>query len=142
MCCMAGMVRVAKRLTDKEKKRIIADYVELGSYNAVAKKYRIADSTVKRIVLADGETQRKAEQKKAENTADVLAHMERQKDRVCGLLDRYLEAMGDEEKIEHAGLTQLATSMGILIDKYTATAQNEQALKKLDELMDKVGGVI
>ena len=76
---------VAKRLTDKQKKRIIADYVELGSYNAVAKKHHIADSTVKRVVMKDGDTQRKAEQKKAENAADVLAYMDGQKDKVCSL---------------------------------------------------------
>ena len=35
---------------------------------------------------------------------------------------------------------QLATALGIIVDKYTATAQNEQALQKLDALMDKVGG--
>ncbi len=136
------MVCVAKRLTDKQKKRIIADYVELGSYNAVAKKHHIADSTVKRVVMKDGDTQRKAEQKKAENAADVLAYMDGQKDKVCSLLDKYLDAMGDRQKIERAGIQQLATAMAIVIDKYAVTAQNEQAIKKLDELMDKVGGVI
>lgn len=133
---------MAKRLTDKQKKRIIADYVELGSYNAVAKKHHIADSTVKRVVMKDGDTQRKAEQKKAENAADVLAYMDGQKDKVCSLLDKYLDAMGDRQKIERAGIQQLATAMAIVIDKYAVTAQNEQAIKKLDELMDKVGGVI
>lgn len=133
---------MAARLTDRQKKRIIADYVELGSYRAAGRKNRVSADTVKRAVLEDGDIVRKTTQKKAENAADILDYMERQKDRVCGLLDKYLEAMGDEEKIERAGLTQLATSMGILIDKYTATAQNEQALRKLDELMDKVGGVI
>lgn len=136
------MVCVAKRLTDKQKKRIIADYVELGSYNAVAKKHHIADSTVKRVVMKDGDTQRKAEQKKAENTADILAFMDGQKDKVCSLLDKYLDAMGDRQKIDRAGIQQLATAMAIVIDKYAVTAQNEQAIKKLDELMDKVGGVI
>ena len=135
------MVCVAKRLTDKQKKRIIADYVELGSYNAVAKKHHIADSTVKRVVMKDGDTQRKAEQKKAENTADILAFMDGQKDKVCSLLDKYLDAMGDRQKIDRAGIQQLATAMAIVIDKYAVTAQNEQAIKKLDELMDKVGGV-
>ncbi len=133
---------MAKRLTDKQKKRIIADYVELGSYNAVAKKHHIADSTVKRVVMKDGDTQRKAEQKKAENTADILAFMDGQKDKVCSLLDKYLDAMGDRQKIDRAGIQQLATAMAIVIDKYAVTAQNEQAIKKLDELMDKVGGVI
>ena len=133
---------MAARLTDKQKKRIIADYVELGSYNAVAKKHHVSDATVKRVVSADSETKRKAEHKKAENTADVLAHMERQKDKVCGVLDKYLDAMQDEGKIGRANLLQLATAMGILIDKYTAASGNGQSLKKLDELLGQIGGVV
>ncbi len=133
---------MAARLTDKQKKRVIADYIELGSYNAVAKKYRIADSTVKRVVLSDGEMQRKAELKKEENAADILAHMETKKAMVNQIIDRYLAALLDEERIEKATPSQLTTALGTVIDKFTATAQNEQSLQKLDELMDKVGGVI
>lgn len=133
---------MAARLTDKQKKRIIADYVELGSYNAVAKKHHVSDNTVKRVVSADGETKRKVEHKKEENTADILAHMERQKNRVCGVLDKYLDAMQDDEKIGRANLLQLATAMGILIDKYTAASGEGQSLKKLDELLGQIGGVI
>ena len=142
MRCMAGMVRVAKRLTDKEKKQIIADYVESGSYNATARMHQVAPSTVKRLCERMPEAQQKAMDKKEQNTADILAYMDGQKDKVCSLLDKYLDAMGDRQKIERAGIQQLATAMAIVIDKYAVTAQNEQAIKKLDELMDKVGGVI
>lgn len=37
---------MAARLTDKQKK-IVADYLELGSYNAVAKKNNVSNHTVK-----------------------------------------------------------------------------------------------
>lgn len=40
---------MAARLTDKQKKKIVADYVELGSYNATAKRNGVSDGTVKRI---------------------------------------------------------------------------------------------
>ena len=133
---------MAARLTDKRKKQIIADYVELGSYNAVAKKHHIADSTVQRVVLADGETQRKIELKKDENTADILAHMETKKSTVNQIIDRYLIALLDEDKIAKATPAQLTTALGTLIDKFTATTENEQSLRKLDELMQTIGGVI
>ena len=58
---------MAARLTDKQKKKIIADYVEIGSYNAVAKKHGVSDTTVKRIVSTDFEMLEKVEQKKEEN---------------------------------------------------------------------------
>ena len=68
--------------------------------------------------------------------------MDRQKDKVCGVLDKYLDAMQDNEKIGRANLLQLATAMGILIDKYTAASESGQSLKKLDELLGQIGGVV
>lgn len=133
---------MAARLTDKQKKKIVADYLELGSYNAVAKKNGVSNHTVKRIVLETPEISKKVQQKKEQNTADVLSHMESQKDEVIKVLDEYLAAMRDPAKIKRAGVVQLATALGIVIDKYTMTAKNEQALQKLDEVMDKIGGVI
>ena len=133
---------MAARLTDKQKKKIVADYLELGSYNAVAKKNGVSNHTVKRIVLETPEISKKVQQKKEQNTADVLSHMESQKDEVIKVLDEYLAAMRDPAKIKRAGVVQLATALGIVIDKYTMTTKNEQALQKLDEVMDKIGGVI
>lgn len=133
---------MAARLTDKQKKKIVADYLELGSYNAAARKNGVSNHTVKRIVLETPEISKKVQQKKEQNTADVLSHMESQKDEVIKVLDEYLAAMRDPAKIKRAGVVQLATALGIVIDKYTMTAKNEQALQKLDEIMDKIGGVI
>lgn len=133
---------MAARLTDKQKKKIVADYLELGSYNAAAKKNGVSNHTVKRIVLETPEISKKVQQKKEQNTADILSHMESQKDEVIKVLDEYLAAMRDPAKIRRAGVVQLATALGIIIDKYTMTAKNEQALQKLDEVMDKIGGVI
>lgn len=133
---------MAARLTDKQKKKIVADYLELGSYNATARKNGVSNHTVKRIVLETPEISKKVQQKKEQNTADILSHMESQKDEVIKVLDEYLAAMRDPAKIRRAGVVQLATALGIVIDKYTMTAKNEQALQKLDEVMDKIGGVI
>lgn len=133
---------MAARLTDKQKKKIIADYVELGSYNAVAKIHGVSRQTVKNIVSTDAEIGQKLQQKKEQNTADILSHMESQKADVIKVLDEYITAMRDPVKIKRAGVVQLATALGIVIDKYTMTAKNEQALQKLDDLLGKIGGVI
>lgn len=47
---------VAKHLTDRQKKKIIADYAELWIYRAVARKHKVSDVTVKRICERDLET--------------------------------------------------------------------------------------
>lgn len=111
---------MAARLTDRQKKKIIADYVQLGSYNAAAKINGVSNHTVKRIVLESPEISKKIQQKKEENTADIIEYMEKQHESVCKLLDRYLEELENPEKIEVAGLREIATTMAILIDKYTA----------------------
>ena len=133
---------MAKHLTDKQKKQIIANYVECQNYSQVARKYNISRNTVKAVVMSDKKIADKCQQKKEQNSVDILEYMESQKKQVCSLLDSYLSAMQDSSKIKRAGVLQLATALGIVIDKYTTTAQNDQALKKLDEVMDKIGCVI
>ena len=108
---------MAARLTDKQKKKIVADYVELGSYNATAKRNGVSDGTVKRIVEDCGDIQEKLEQKKEENTADILAYMEAQKNRVCEIIDISLEVLPD--KIRNAKTAaDVTTAMGTVISKW------------------------
>ena len=54
---------MAARLTDKQKKKIIADYVECGSYNATAKKNGVTHQTVRRVVNESAEITKKVQQK-------------------------------------------------------------------------------
>ena len=64
---------MAKHLTDREKKKIIADYAECGNYSQVARKHKVSFDTVKRVVISDPETVKKAEQKKEQNTFIFLS---------------------------------------------------------------------
>ena len=79
---------MAARLTDRQKKKIIADYVQLGSYNAVSKINGVSATTVKNIVLKSADFVEKCEQKKDENTADILAYMDSQKGVVCEIIGK------------------------------------------------------
>lgn len=58
---------MAARITDRKKKRIIADWIEMQSYSAVAKKHGVTHQTVKRIVSASPDIAQKVQQKKEEN---------------------------------------------------------------------------
>lgn len=118
---------MAAHLTDRQKKKILADYVEMGSYNAVAKKHGCSDRTVKRVVLTDPDMRAKVEQKKAENTADVLAHMDTKRSEVCAFIDLGLQLLRDPDKLKNASLREIATTMGILIDKWTAAGNTVAA---------------
>lgn len=137
---------MAARLTDRQKQNIIADYVELGSYNAVAKKHGVSVDTVKRTVLKDDKTVQKTKEKKEQNTADILAHMEKQKEKVCLIMDRYLDELLDVKQFKNLSPNQLTTALGTLIDKWTAigggpadTAKEDglsQSLRELGQEME------
>ena len=108
---------MAARLTDRQKKKIVADYLELGSYNATAEKNGVCGHTVKRLVSECPEISEKLEQKKEENTADILAYMEAQKNRVCEIIDISLEVLPD--KIRNAKTAaDVTTAMGTVISKW------------------------
>lgn len=117
------------KLTDKQRKKIIAEYVEGGtSQRKLAEKYHVSPYLIRSILNGDKNLAQKISHKKEENTASILAFMDSKKNDVCGLLDKLLAAMGDEDKLAAATVNQLATAMGIVIDKYTAN----EAIKSSD----------
>ena len=113
---------MANRLTDKQKKKIVADYLELGSYNATANRNGVSNHTVKRVVLEVPDLSKKVKQKKAENTADILAYMESQRGLVCEIIGKGLAVLNDEEKLREATPAQITTALGTLIDKWAAVS--------------------
>ena len=113
---------MTNRLTDRQKKKIVADYLELGSYNAVAKIHGVSRQTVKNIVTSDTEIGHKLQQKKAENTADILAYMESKRGLVCEIIGKGLAVLNDEEKLREATPAQITTALGTLIDKWAAVS--------------------
>lgn len=129
---------MAARLTDKQKKKIIADYIELGSYNAVAQLNGVSRTTVKRIVVNDTEMLQKVQVKKEENTKEILAYMDEHKEQVCSIIDKILNQMSNDVKIASTPLNQLATTMGILIDKFAASELTKGPYKEGNNLADAI----
>ena len=134
---------MAKRLTDKDKKRVLADYAETENYRETARNFGIDDRTVRKICKESTETTKLVEQKKEENTLDMLAYMDSRKKQAQCLIDDYLKALANPEKIEKAKLSEIATALGIVTDKFMKnTSIGDDALKKLDEVLREIGGVI
>lgn len=115
---------MAPRLTDKQKKKIVADYANTESYNAAANMNGVSHNTVKRIVSEMTDFAEKVTQKKEENTADIMAYMEAQRDRVCDIIDAGLSVL--PEKIADAkSATEVTTAIGTLIDKWTMMSKQQ-----------------
>ncbi len=110
---------MAARLTDRQKKKILADYVQTNNYCATAKINGVSATTVKNLVRANADIVEKCEQKKEENTADILTYMESQRDVVCQIIGKGLAVLNDPAKLTEATPSQITTAIGTLIDKWT-----------------------
>lgn len=120
------VVTVGARLTDKQKKKIIADYVHLQSFRAAARQNGVSDATVRKLVKGEPESARMCAQKKKENAQEMISYMESKKERVQEIIGVYLDELTDKEKLEGATLQQITTALGTLIDKWTAIDDRRQ----------------
>lgn len=113
------MSKVRTKLTDKKKKLIIADYIECGNYSEVARKHKVSDTTVRKLVKSDKDSLEKIEQKKEENTQDVLEYMDTLKDRKKRIVGKLLDAIEDKaDNLDNfTNIKDVASAYGIIIDK-------------------------
>lgn len=125
---------MAARLTDRQKKKIVADYLETESYNATAKRNGVCGQTVRRIIEESQGIAENLQQKKEENTADILAYMESQRKIVCEIIGKGLTALNDPKKLAEASPAQITTALGTLIDKFTAFGGGPGEVEKEDDL--------
>ncbi len=125
---------MAARLTDRQKKKIIADYLEVESYNAVAKMNGVCGQTVRRVVEDSQGITDNLKQKKEQNTIDILSYMESKRNIVCEILDKGLKALNSPEKLAEATPAQITTALGTLIDKWTAISGGPADTAKEDDL--------
>lgn len=125
---------MAARITDRKRKKIIADYIELGSYNAVAKLNGVSNHTVKRVVLDAPEISEKIQQKKEENTSDILTYMDSKRKIVCEIIGKGLDVLNDPEKLKEATPAQITTALGTLIDKWAMISGGPADADKEDDL--------
>lgn len=115
-----------KRLSEREKNRILADYVLLGSYNATAKKNKCSPNTVKRLVLASPAEVAGARDEKNACARDILSYLEGQRDAVCSIIGNGLEALMSPQMMANATPNQITTAIGTLIDKWAMVEQLRQ----------------
>lgn len=106
-------------LSDKQRKKIIADFTNIQNYSEVARMNNVTDTTVKRIVSNNKEILEKVEQKKEENTKDILEYMDSIYDKQKSIIDLSLSAL--EEKLKNpdmfTNVKDIATVYGVIFDK-------------------------
>lgn len=133
------------KLTDKQKKKIIADYVENQNYRETARINEVSVDTVRRLVLNDDGVVKTLTQKKQENTQSTIEYMQTQHESKKRILDKILKAI--EEKADNVdmftNIKDLATAYGIILDKELKVLElqrdnKENDMSKVDELLKEI----
>lgn len=130
------------KLSDKQKKFIIAERVEGASIRALAKKYKVSTTTIQRILKSDTDLAQKVTLKKEENAREVLSYLDSHKTEVCTIIGRLLDEMQKPQKLASAPIDKLATTMGILIDKFSANEINKPDSTPQNNLFDAINGCV
>ena len=108
--------------------------MNIGSYNTVGKMHGISATTVKNVVLKNSETVGLCEQKKKQNTMDMLEFLETRKKKTQDIIDQLLDCMPD--KIPRASLVQIVTAYGVLVDKSTLLSGNDKKDEGVKVIID------
>lgn len=107
-----------RRIEPERRMKILADYALEGSYRAAARKNGVSPDTVRRIVRENPEMVKVADTQKNARARDVMSYMQGKADTVCEIIGNGLGVLSDPERMQEAKLRDIATMLGILIDKW------------------------
>lgn len=106
------------RLSDEDKKQILADYLRLRNYCAVGKLHGLSNYVVKRVV---DEVLNKQEQPNSREKIDRL-------------IDLYVSELANPDRLCDAPLNQVASTLGVIIDKFSKKQESGQ----LEDILEAV----
>ena len=92
--------------------KIWSDYKVSGSYSAAARNNGVSVYPAKKAV------EKRSTLLKPER-GSVLEYMEEKKKDACDFINKCMAIMADDEKLEKASINQIASAMGIVIEKFT-----------------------
>ncbi len=133
---------MAKQLTDIQKQKIVADYVNVGNYCEVARMNDVSEASVRNVIKGfdKEELTRLCEQKRKENTQSTIEYMQTQHETKKRILDKILKAI--ETKAEDVdmftNIKDLATAYGIILDKELKVLELQQDKNKMDDQLTKL----
>lgn len=69
----------------------------------------------------------------------TLEYLDKKKAEIFKIIDKYIEQLGNPEKIERASIRQLATAFGFLVDKcILVESSNKDGNDKLEKLIEAI----
>jgi IS30 family transposase len=133
-----------RKLTDKVKKKIMADHLLGVSGRQIAIRYGLSATTVSRVLRGDPAATKRLSEAQEQNTLEMIAYMSEQKGRAQKLMSAIIDAIDDPDKLARANVRDLATAYGIIADKFISVGpkNDEATLARAREILGGVDGVI
>ena len=128
------------KLTDKQKKKIIADYIKNQNYRETARINGVCVNSVRNIVASDKDIEKKLTQKFEEDTQSTIEYMQSQSMTKNRIIKKLLKAI--ETKSENVdmftNIKDLAMAYGILVDKELKILEIQKSKQEMNNGLDKV----
>lgn len=131
------------KLTDRQKKKIIADYVDNGNYSETARINGVNKSTVQRLISNNQEVQQKAQEKKEENTQDMLQYLESKKEDKKRVIELCFKALEDKlaSPDMFTSVRDIAMVYGVIVDKDLKIKEIEATKSNVENINKNISNI-
>ena len=131
------------KLTDRQKKKIIADYVDNGNYSETARINGVNKSTVQRLISKNQEVQQKAQEKKEENTQDMLQYLESKKEDKKRVIELCFKALEDKlaSPDMFTSVRDIAMVYGVIVDKDLKIKEIEATKTNVENINKNISNI-
>jgi len=119
-------------LGTQDRSRIYSEYQLVKNYRAVARNNGISETTVRRIVREEN-LRRSPSPLSETGYSGIDDFLKAKQPVVIGLINKYLAALSDDERISSATMPQIASAMSTLVEKLTVDTGGEN-LENIDPL--------
>ena len=112
------MAQQGKKIDDRTRAMIVAALTAGECVADVARAFDISETSVRRIRDKEVDMAELVAEKRAVVAQTMDDYLEQERDRAQGFISKALDYLSSEEKLAAATLSQIATAMGIVIDKW------------------------
>lgn len=128
--------------SDEEIKKIKSDYKRLKSYKKCAEKNSISVYMAKKLINGKKKPKKRVKMKSVCEDAGLQDsagdYMEKKRRDALQFIGKCLDTMSSEEKLANAPINQIASAMGVVMDKF---AKKDEDDGKLGEILKAVNRI-
>lgn len=128
--------------SDEEIKKIKSDYKRLKSYKKCAEENSISVYMAKKLINGKKKPKKRVKMKSVCEVAGLQDsagdYMEKKRRDALQFIGKCLDTMSSEEKLANAPINQIASAMGVVMDKF---AKKDEDDGKLGEILKAVNRI-